>query len=114
MVFETPNMYASLLSLTSNSDQEKKKTKKKKRLEFLLLQCITWRHAGQVAILIVIYNPKLGQAKTTSLICIPSAAEELLVRDDRRSSRASKRNSAAGVHIKPEQVSRMSGKSLSN
>lgn len=75
----------------------------------MLLQGILWRVAGQVAILIVIYNPKLGQAQTTYLICIPTATKELLVRDCKRSSRESKRNSIASVHIKT--VSGMNGKS---
>lgn len=81
---------------------------------FVLLQGIIWRHAGQVAILIVIYNPKLGQAKTTYLICIPTAAKELLARDCKRSSRTSKRNSIASAHSKTEHVSGRSGKSLFN
>lgn len=81
---------------------------------FLLLQGIKWHLAGQVAILIVIYNPKLGQAKTTYLICIPTATKEVLLRDCKRSSRESKRNSIASVHIKTEQVSGMTGKSFQN
>lgn len=78
---------------------------------FVLLQGIIRRLAGQVAILIVIYNPKLGQAKTTYLICIPIATKELLVRDCKGGSRTSKRNSIASVHMKTEQASGMSGKS---
>lgn len=76
-----------------------------------LLSGIIWRRAGQAhgAIPIVIYNPKLGQAKTTYLFCIPTAAEEL-ARDCRRNSSASRQNGVASVHIKPH----LNGKCFSN
>uniref|UniRef100_A0A8C4INI3 P-type phospholipid transporter n=1 Tax=Dicentrarchus labrax TaxID=13489 RepID=A0A8C4INI3_DICLA len=54
-----------------------------------------------------ISDTTLEEAKTTYLICIPTATKELLVRDCKRSSRASKRNSIGSVHIKTEHVSEM-------
>lgn len=78
----------------------------------MLLQGIIWRLAVQVAVLIVIYNPKLGQAITTYLICIPTATKELFVRDSKRRSREAKRKSIASVHSKTEQTTGKSGKSF--
>ena len=78
--------------------------------ESVLLRGIMQLPARQVTILIVIYIPKLGQAKTAYLICIPMAAKKLLVRDCKRSSRDSRRNSIASVHSKAEHISGMSGK----
>uniref|UniRef100_A0A4W6E0C7 P-type phospholipid transporter n=1 Tax=Lates calcarifer TaxID=8187 RepID=A0A4W6E0C7_LATCA len=55
-----------------------------------------------------ISDTTLEEAKTTYLICIPTATKELLVRDCKRSSRESKRNSIASVHTTPHQVSGLS------
>uniref|UniRef100_A0A3B5KYM5 ABC transporter domain-containing protein n=1 Tax=Xiphophorus couchianus TaxID=32473 RepID=A0A3B5KYM5_9TELE len=49
-----------------------------------------------------ISDTTLEEAKTTYLICIPTAAKEPLVRDWKRSSRESKRNSVASVRAKSE------------
>uniref|UniRef100_A0A8C2X320 P-type phospholipid transporter n=1 Tax=Cyclopterus lumpus TaxID=8103 RepID=A0A8C2X320_CYCLU len=52
-----------------------------------------------------ISDTTLEEAKTTYLICIPTATKELLVRDCRRGSHTTKRNSIASVHMKTEPVS---------
>lgn len=93
-----------------NLSQKKDSITSLKTPGLVLLQAIIWQCKGQVAIHIVIYNPKLGQAKTTYLICIPTATKEPLVRDWKRSSRESKRNSIAGAHDAPGQGSGMGGK----
>uniref|UniRef100_A0A3Q1K4G3 ABC transporter domain-containing protein n=1 Tax=Anabas testudineus TaxID=64144 RepID=A0A3Q1K4G3_ANATE len=60
-----------------------------------------------------ISDTTLEEAKTTYLICIPTATKEVLVRDCKRSSRESKRNSIASVHTRTEEVSAMTGKNAS-
>uniref|UniRef100_A0AAQ4P0T4 P-type phospholipid transporter n=1 Tax=Gasterosteus aculeatus aculeatus TaxID=481459 RepID=A0AAQ4P0T4_GASAC len=52
-----------------------------------------------------ISDTTLEEAKTTYLICIPPATKEVLVRDCKRGSGTSKRNSIASVHVKTEQAS---------
>uniref|UniRef100_A0AAQ4RWK1 ABC transporter domain-containing protein n=1 Tax=Gasterosteus aculeatus aculeatus TaxID=481459 RepID=A0AAQ4RWK1_GASAC len=59
-----------------------------------------------------ISDTTLEEAKTTYLICIPPATKEVLVRDCKRGSGTSKRNSIASVHVKTEQASGRRGKSL--
>uniref|UniRef100_A0A8D3AFJ7 P-type phospholipid transporter n=1 Tax=Scophthalmus maximus TaxID=52904 RepID=A0A8D3AFJ7_SCOMX len=59
-----------------------------------------------------ISDTTLEEAKTTYLICFPTATEELFVKDCKKSSRKSKRNSIASIRAPPEQVSGMTGKSL--
>uniref|UniRef100_A0A3B4X364 P-type phospholipid transporter n=1 Tax=Seriola lalandi dorsalis TaxID=1841481 RepID=A0A3B4X364_SERLL len=49
-----------------------------------------------------ISDTTLEEAKTTYLICIPTATKEPLERDCKRNSRESKRNSIASVHAAPD------------